>query len=758
MDSADDLPSPLNVIVSLVHEAEAHTEAMATDRLRAIEYEKGVMKDTPADDGRSQMVSRDVRVQVKKAKPPILRTLLGSDKLVEFQPVDEGDEEGAEQATDYFNFIAVPECDIKRVVEDAIDDAMVQRNGILKWWYEEKLVPQFSRHTGITEDQLGVLIDEDTEVVEKQERMEMVETPDGIQQIPVYDLKIKKVEKQRRYRASCVDRANFLIHPDACSIEDSPIVGEKTEISRSDLVAMGYDRELVLTLPDGDEDDYESDARRSDSTTGAAKMTDMVDYYDIFVRVDADDDGIAELRHVCFAGGLTEKHKLVDEEVDEVQYADLKIMNRPHQFEGLSIADDEMDIQRVNTVLLRQTLDNLYWQNNPQPTVQEGVIENMDAVLNPRFGLPIRVKAGIDVRAALGVQQIPFVANESFAMIEFMKKEGDDRTGVSDAAGGLPQDALQNVTAKASAMIEAQGIGQIEQMARTLADGLRKFYRGFLRMMIRHQDVPRTVRLRGEWVQVDPRQWNAGMDCVVNTGLGAGTRERDMMVMQQVMMLQEKMLAGFGPDNPFVKPENVYNALERLVEAAGLKTPDLYFTSPDPAEVEAKLKAMREAPSPEMIKAQADQQKEQMKAQLAMQMKQMELQYQAQMDQMKAQIDLKAKEVEMQAAANKELAQMQADLQVKAADRETKVLLADKDLAFKERELLAHQKLEYTKLGLAQNEDGNPIHPQIDQVMQVMQQMAAFFAQASKPKRVIRDQMGEIVGVEPFDPEPKVIN
>jgi len=260
-------------------------------------------------------------------------------------------------------------------------------------------------------------------------------------------------------------------------------------------------------------------------------------------------------------------------------------MARPHQWEGISIADDAMDIQRAKTVLLRQTLDNIYWQNNPQPMMQDGAVIDQDAVFNPEFGKPIRMRDGVSVKDALGFFQVPFVAQQSFGMMDYFDQEAQDRTGVTDASAGIAPDALQNQTATATALIERQGIGQTEMMVRTVAEGLRRFFRGLLRLIIRHQDVGRTVRLRDEWVEFDPRHWNAQMDCTVNVGLGAGTRERDMQVMQFVMGMQEKLLAAFGPDNPFVKPENVWEALSRSIEAAGLKEPEMYFTEPDAAEV-----------------------------------------------------------------------------------------------------------------------------------------------------------------------------
>jgi hypothetical protein len=66
-----------------------------------------------------------------------------------------------------------------------------------------------------------------------------------------------------------------------------------------------------------------------------------------------------------------EKHLLSNEEWDEVPFADLIVERRPHQREGGSVTDDMAEIQRVKTVLMRQTLDNLYWQNNQQPIVQK---------------------------------------------------------------------------------------------------------------------------------------------------------------------------------------------------------------------------------------------------------------------------------------------------------------------------------------------------------------------------------------------------
>ncbi|EHK75207.1 hypothetical protein SM0020_24905 [Sinorhizobium meliloti CCNWSX0020] len=620
-------------VSQLVKDCENYRDELSVDRIKAMEYYDGIMKDTPADPNRSKVVSRDVRSAIKKVLPSLIRTILGNDKVVEYQPVNEGDEAAAEQATDYINYVVFPESDGYDAVQDAAHDALKLRNGIIRWWYDKKRKVQVSKHTGLDEQALVQLVaDDDVEVLEQEAYEEQIDTPQGPQPVTLYNVKIRRVSEYGCTKLAAVPLEEFLIHPDAISIDDSPITGMKTRLRRSDLVEMGYDRERVDSFPasgsDIEEETEEFTRRRDafDENDSIVKALQEVDYYELYVKIDADDDGIAELRRMCFAGGLAEVNLLDDEEWDEVPFADLIVERRPHQREGNSVTDDMAEIQRVKTVLMRQTLDNLYWQNNQQPIVQEGTIANPEAVLNPKFGQPIRVNQGIDVRGAIGFSEVPMVADRSFAMLSYLDQEATDRTGISDASSGMAPDALQNMTAKASSMIEAAGIGQTELMVRTFAQGLKRVFQGLLRLVIKHQDKPRTVRLKNQWVAFDPRQWNADMDVTVNTGLGAGTRERDMMMMQVVGQQQEKLLAAYGPvNNPYVSAENIWNSVSRGVEAAGLRTPDLYFTKPTPEQIEQLQKAQANKPDPEMEKVK-------IKAQLDAQLQREKMQQEAQLE------------------------------------------------------------------------------------------------------------------------------
>lgn len=655
------------IVGAMVKDAEAYRQDRSADRIRAMEYFDGEMKDVPADEGKSRVVSRDVRSTVKKVLPSLIRTILGNDEIVEFLPVNEDDEEAANQASDYVNYIALAECDGRQAIEDAINDALRLRNGIIKWQQETDIDVRVSLHTGLDEMSLAQLVEsDDVEVLEHTERKESIETPEGAMEIPAHDVKIRRRITTSRSVIKALPPENWIIHPDAIRLDESPILGENCRLRRSDLVKMGYDREKVDGIPaagnSSSDQDIEEDTRRRDAYQQSdvqSAALDEVEFYDLLVRVDYDDDGIAELRRMVFAGGIKAEYLLENTEWDEINYADIVSERRPHQWEGNSIPDDVNDIQKIKTVLLRQTLDNLYWQNNLQPIVQEGQITNPESVTNPAFGLPIRVKQGIDVRAAVGYNTVPMVADKSFNMLAYLDEETKDRTGVSDASSGMAPDALQNMTAKASAMIEAAGIGQTEMMVRCIATSLRPVFKGLLKLIIQHQDKPRTVRLRDKWVQFDPRSWNADMDATVNTGLGAGTRERDMMAMMQVIGLQEKLLASLGPNNPFVKPDNLYNAISKMVESVGLKSVGLYFTKPDPQEVQSMMDEQSKKPSPEEIKGK-----------VAIELENARTQGKMQLEQFKVQSKVSEFQAKMQADTNKEQAQLDADLQTTLAEIE----------------------------------------------------------------------------------------
>lgn len=355
-----------------------------------------------------------------------------------------------------------------------------------------------------------------------------------------------------------------------------------------------------------------------------------------------------------------------------------------HQFEGHSVAEDLIDVQRIKTALLRETLDNLYWQNSPQPYVQPDAVMDLEAVYNPLPRKPVLLKSGRSAAEAVQWMPIPFTAEKSFGMLDYFDQEAKDRTGITDASGGIDPDALQNVTAMASSLANDAAVAQTELMMRSLVRGIKRAFEGLLRLVVAHADQPRTVRLRGEWHDFDPRAWDADMHFTVNIGLGAGSRDRDLTVLQMILQLQQAIIASAGPDNPLVKPDQLYNTLAKLAETAGFPSADPYFTKPDPAEVQQRLQAQANQPTPDQIKAQE---------------MQMKLQAQARVEQVKADARAKVEQAQMQADLVVEQARIAADKERARdkleADAVIQSLKAELDL-YKHRDQM---QLEWAKLG-----------------------------------------------------------
>lgn len=646
-------------VAKLVDVAEQYSDEQQDDRERALEYYDGKMDDLPAEEGRSQTVSKDVRSVIKKLMPSTLRTLLSNDKVVEYAPAGPGDEDAAAQATDYVNHVVINECGAKTAIYDAVSDAFLLKTGILKWsaYKRQKL----TTHEFTNQPSSALLGLEGEKGIEIVDRVEYEETdPEVLDLDPDarrYDFKLRRMEEQIDIRLEAIPRGSFLIYPGSGNIDDSPLVGERQIVTRSELVSQGHDKDLVdsISAHDGkSEDSDDENAREGDDRTDlhgqTSKAMEEVLIYEVYVRLDLDEDGIAELYKICLAEtGSTEETKhvvLSQEAVDEAPYADVVAEREAHQFEGHSVAEDVMDIQRIKTALLRETLDNIYWQNNKQPALDPSKLttEGLEAVTNPAFGKPIILKSGANVNEAIDWMEVPFVADKSFAMMNYLDEEARDRTGITDSSGGVNPELLQDMTKFAAALVSESGIAQAAMIIDSLSGngasdggGIRKAFKGLLKLVIAHTDKPRTIRLRKEWVEYDPRHWNVDMDCTVNVGLGAGSKERDLAVLQLILGLQKELLATIGPDNPYVKPEQLYNVLEKITETAGFPSADPYFTEPNPEEIKTKLQGGGEnGPSETEQKIQAQMAIEQVKADARSQVEHAQMEADIRVEQFKA--------------------------------------------------------------------------------------------------------------------------
>jgi hypothetical protein len=171
------------------------------------------------------------------------------------------------------------------------------------------------------------------------------------------------------------------------------------------------------------------------------------------------------------------------------------------------------------------------------------------------------------------------------------------------------------------------------------------------------------VRLRNQWVPIDPRSWDANMDVDVDVALGGGTEEQKVGVLTAVAQKQEQILQMMGPQNPLVSPQQYRNTLARLVEASGFKNVDEFFL--DPAMMPPPPPPPPPPPDPAMILAQVEQQKimadiQNKQAELELKRQQMLLEDDRARDKQEAEMMLRAYEIQLKSGTAVDVEQIKA--------------------------------------------------------------------------------------------------
>ena len=163
----------LNIVEAHLSDAEQFDASeLEKDRSLAIDFFEGKV-DFPNEPGKSSVVSHDVADTVNGLLPGTLRVFLSSDHVAIYEPRKPGDEEFAEQATDCINYMFRNECDGYRILHNAFHDGFLLRNGIIKHWWAGEPEYKTETLTGLTEEDMLMLADDDTveEILEKREYM-----------------------------------------------------------------------------------------------------------------------------------------------------------------------------------------------------------------------------------------------------------------------------------------------------------------------------------------------------------------------------------------------------------------------------------------------------------------------------------------------------------------------------------------------------------------------------------------------------------
>ena len=671
---------------------------LSPTRAKGTEYYRGDLFGNEVE-GNSKVVAMEVRDTVSAMLPSLMRVFFNSENVVEFAPRGPEDVKMAQQATDYANYVFQNDNNGFLTSYAIFKDALVRKCGIAKFWWEDNEQVRIEEYSGLDDQTLEMLMQEPGAEVKivvsypdpaiDEAQLTTVDPTTGqpmVMPAPmIHDVQIKRITKDGRIKIMAVPPEELLLDRRARSFDDATIIAHRQMATVADLIAMGYDQDEIeenLSTTDLDSND-EYLARQPLSTTfgtndAANPMMRRVLYIEAYSRVDFDNDGIAELRKVCCMGG---GYKVVRNlPASYIPFADFPCDPEPHTspLEAMSIFDITRDLQEIKSEILRNTLDSLAQSIHPRTAVVEGQV-NIDDVLNNETGAIIRMRAPGMVQPLT----TPFVGQAAFPMMEYMDQIKEDRTGMSKAAMGLNADALQSSTkAAVNATINASQ-GRIELTARILAEGMKKLFKGILFLATTHQDKARMVRMRNEWVQIDPRFWDVSMDANINIALGNGDTNEKLQALMMIMSKQEQILQQLGPTNPLVTPQQFSNTLRKIVELSGFKDSTSFFQD-IPADYVPP--APQQKPSPEEVLAQV--QAESIKADIQKKAAELELKRQQMImdddlnrDKMAQDLYLKKYEIELKYKSQISTAEIDAAQSIDREAMRQQALLAQQQAA-----------------------------------------------------------------------------
>jgi len=666
-------------------------DELTIDNAKAIDYFNGIMLDIKAEEGRSQAVSKDIADTISYLMPQIMRVFTSSDKLAEYYGRTPNDVDAARQATEYVNYLFMEECNGYRVLYNALHDAFLLRNGVIKHWWDDAPDYEVSNYTALSEDQIAQMVsDQDVEVLEYSEaEPEQVEAPDPMTGQPMammeprFDIKVKRKVSNGRLCVEAVPPEEFLIERGARNIDDARFMAHRRRRMRSSLVAEGFPADKVDQIPMfGDWTYREEESARHENRTHDLARSDLLDHasefvdvFECYAQLDVNGDGVSEWVRVI-AGGIAGESVLLDWEEwdDDVPFTPIIPDPVPHRWLGRSVPDNVMDIQQQKTVVVRALLDNIYMHNQPTPILDGsslGTDESLEAA-TVFDGTPLLVTG--DVRSSASWYQMPFIGDKSLMILDHLDNVREMRTGMSRVAMGLEADALQNQTAEAVRDARGASNQRIEIYARNIAEtGLKRLFKALYKLVVQHQDRPRIIRLRGQFVEIDPRPWSAEMDVAVNVGLGTGSRDRDQAALQTMGTYQQNVIQTYGPDNPIASLEQVREAGVMMAETLGLKNYERIIGSEE--AIEQWKQAQAERPDPAAAEAQAEAQQKMQEAQLDAQIKQQELQQKAQMRQVELQQDAEMRRAELAQQAELRRAEIAQEMALKREQMQAEIAL-----------------------------------------------------------------------------------
>lgn len=635
------------------------------------------------EEGSSNAVSMDVAEVVDWAMPDLLEPFLAGERVVEFTPSKQADEEYCEQAGDLANYCFYSENPGVIVLHDTIKTACIQKIGIIKTWWHEEEVEERQTLTGLAKTNVEELSAEDGVTIEEEAgeplNAELIppEALAAFEDGQVYTVTIVRQKKVGRPCLESVPPEEFKVSQRAKNLDKVDYLCHETEVSRSALIAMGFDYDTVMGLAanKGGDADSRKDHRFSDEQRQEegkrAKLSDTLTLCEEYPLMDLDGSGKAKRWQVF----RVNKTILDKDEIDCHPFDSWSADRIPHRLIGLGLADKVKQTQYVKTHLTRGLLNNVYLSNQPRFEIPDAAVgdNTIEDLLTYRIGGLIRTKQP-------GMMQpiaVPDVSASALQAITYMDSVREQQSGITRNGMSISSEVVDPKSATEARTQDRNEQSRKRLMVRMIAETLLvPVFRKILKLLVKYQDAEKTIYLSGKWVTMDPRTWSADLKATVAVGLGHANSEEDLMAAQIVGQAQQ-----MGAEAGLVGPEQLYETGKKLIRAVGWKFPEKYFKDPSTPQFQQEQQAKAQQPDPKMAEVQGK-----------LKLKEMEMQMDAQFESIKSQRDL---QIEMLKAE----AKMAIEKEKVGFDFQAKLIQINAEFKLKQQQMFMEFNLQRQQMG-----------------------------------------------------------
>jgi hypothetical protein len=545
---------------------------LSKERETVLDYYNAVLP-KPHHTGNSKYVSMDVFDSVESLKAVLLETFAAGNRIVTFDPQNEEDVEPARIATEYCDYVLFRKNDGYQIFHDVIHDGLTARVGVAKVYWQDYEEDQDETFEGLVQEEIDALMARDD--IE-------ITALDVNPETGLFEGEVVRRYDKGKICINVIPPEEFLITPQATSIEDAPFVAHRSRKSYSELIEMGYDRKLVMSIGAEDESELslhpevlarfdDIGADRLNLNGEVQEQAKKVVVYECYTHLDVEGDGTTRLYKVMRSGNII----LDYEQVDKKPFIAFVPITTPHSFYGSNYASRVIPTQNARTTLVRGILDHTVITNNPRYQVVKGALTNPKELIENRVGGLVNVTRPDGILPLPQAGLNPFV----FQTIQLLDADKEEATGVSQLSQGLNKDAVskQNSQGLVENLVTLSQQRQ-KIIARNFANQfIKPLYLEIYRLTVAHQSAQEVIKVAGNFMRVLPSDWEERTDAIIELKLGYGEQEREA----EKYLAMHQLLSQDPGVGEMYSAKNRFAMLKAVFEKSGVKNVTEYLTPPE---------------------------------------------------------------------------------------------------------------------------------------------------------------------------------